>query len=132
MLNKNGWGLREMLVLSGILILFLLIAVYYIYTMYDALEMEVSVKYYYDLEEKLENQARVYLSDYYDEVLTSDYVTITRSTLNAYDLDVNLFDNNGDACSGYVKANKSRGITNVDAYIKCKNYTTAGYEDWRE
>ena len=33
-LNKNGWGLVEMLVLSGILLLFLLIAVYFIHKLY--------------------------------------------------------------------------------------------------
>ncbi len=132
MLNKNGWGLREMLVLSGVLGIFLIVAIYYIYTLYDSLDEEVTINYYYDLEEKLENQARVYLDDYYDENLNSDYITITRSVLNTYNLDVNLLDLDGNACSGYVKANKTRGNVNIDAYISCRDYITDGYESWRE
>ena len=31
MVNKNGWGLVEMLILMGILALFLFIAIYFIY-----------------------------------------------------------------------------------------------------
>ena len=132
MLNKNGWGLREMLLLSGVLIIFLIIAIYYIYILYGELDKRVTVDYYEKLEEKLENQAQVYLNDYYDEDLNSDYVTITRSTLRAFDLDISLLDNDGDACSGYVMANKSKAKVNIKAYISCDKYTTDGYESWRE
>ena len=130
-LNKHGWGLREMLVLSGILILFLIVAIYYIYSLYNGISEEVSLSHYYGLEDKLENQAIIYINDYYDSNLTSDYITISRSVLRAYDLDISLFDNYGDACSGYVVANKSKGIINTQGYIKCKNYMTEGYEEWR-
>lgn len=34
MRKKNGWGLGTMLSLLGILVVFLLIAIYYIYTLY--------------------------------------------------------------------------------------------------
>lgn len=40
-LNKNGWSLNEMLLLSGILIIFLLVAVFYISSMYNNFDMEV-------------------------------------------------------------------------------------------
>ena len=42
MLNKHGWGLKEMLVLSGILVLFLIIAIYYIFSLYQELYLEVT------------------------------------------------------------------------------------------
>ena len=93
MLNKHGWGIREMLLLSGILLLFLVIAIYYIYTLYHDLNLEVTSNYYHDLENDLENNAKVYLSDYYDGVLNSEGITITRSILRTYGLDVNLVDN---------------------------------------
>lgn len=131
MLNKNGWGLREMLVLSGVLILFLIIAIYYIYTLYQELGIEMTSSYYYGLESDLENSAEVYLQDYYDGTLDSDGLTITRSVLRSYDLDVSLVDANGNACSGYVIAKKTRGENSIDAYISCPNYTTEGYEQWR-
>lgn len=129
--DKRGWGLKEMLILSGILALFLIIAIYYIYTLYQSLDLEVTQNYYHDLEDKLEYNAHVYLEDYYDKNLDSTGVTITRSILRAYDLDVNLKDNKGKACSGYVIAKKTHGEEIINAYISCPNYMTDGYEDWR-
>ncbi len=131
MLNKHGWGLKEMLVLSGILLLFLIIAIFYISSLYQELDLETTSKYYHDLERELENSASVYLNDYYDGDLSSDEITITRSTLRAYDLDVDLQDQNGHVCSGYVIASKTHGEESIDAYISCPNYTTDGYESWR-
>lgn len=127
LLNKHGWGLREMLILSGLLIIFLFIAIYYIYSLYNNFNKEVSYNYYYDLEEKLEEKALIYLSDYYDGILTSDNMVITRNALSLYDLDIALLDRNSNTCDGYVVANKSRGIINKKAYIKCKKYETEGY-----
>ncbi len=37
-LNKNGWGYRMMGFLMAILVLFLLIAIYYIYNYYDRMK----------------------------------------------------------------------------------------------
>lgn len=131
MLNKHGWGLKEMLVLSGILLLFLIIAIYYISTLYQDLDLEATSDYYYDLEQDLENSVSVYLRDYYDGNLGADEITITRSTLRAYDLDVDLEDQNHHVCSGYAVASKTHGVETIEAYISCPNYTTNGYESWR-
>ena len=131
MLNKHGWGLKEMLVLSGILILFLIIAIYYIFSLYQGLGLEVTDHYYTDLEERLENNARVYLDDSLEEAEESEGVTITRTVLRSYDLDVLLEDSHGNSCSGYVIARKTHGEEYIDAYISCDDYTTEGYEDWR-
>ena len=131
MLNKHGWGLKEMLVLSGILILFLFVAIYYIYTLYQEMGREVTTTYYHDLENDLEDSAQVYVEDYYDGSLNSDGITITRSTLRSYDLDVTLRDKDGHVCSGYVIASRTHGEDIYEAYISCPDYTTDGYEDWR-
>jgi len=130
-LNKHGWGLREMLVLSGILIIFLIIAIYYIYLLYNNVGEEYTIDYYTNLEDKLEHQSLIYLNDYYEANLTSDYIIISRSILRNYDLDIPLNDPYGDACSGYVTVNKSKGIINTKGYIKCNNYVTDGYEEWK-
>ena len=131
MFNKHGWGLKEMLVLSGILMLFLVIAIYYIYTLYQEMGREVTTAYYHGLENDLSESARVYVEDYYDGNLNSDGITITRSILRAYDLDVALRDNDGNVCSGYVIASRTQGEDFYQAYISCPNYSTDGYEDWR-
>ena len=131
-LNKNGWSLNEMLLLSGILIIFLLVAVFYISSMYNNFDMEVKKTDYSVLESNLEKQTLIYLNDYYDEMLTSEEITISRSVLRSYNLDVVLEDNKGDSCSGYVIANKTHGKVYNKAYIKCNGYMTEGYEEWRK
>lgn len=43
-LNNKGWGLKQMLVLSGILIFFFCIAIYFIYVLYNSLAEELAIK----------------------------------------------------------------------------------------
>ena len=131
LLNKNGWSLKEMLLLTGILALFLLVAIYYIASLYSNFESEVKGTNYALLEENLEKQALIYLNDYYDELLTNEDITITRNVLRSYNLDIVLQDNNGKSCSGYVMAHKTHGKVYVKSYIKCDKYVTSGYEEWR-
>lgn len=121
-----------MLVLSGILILFLIVAIYYIVSLYNNFGEEVKTTNYSQLEKNLEEKALIYLNDYYDEILTSEDVTITRSVLRSYNLDIILQDNDGKACSGYVMAHKTHGKIYTKSYIKCNNYMTEGYEEWRK
>lgn len=132
MLNKRGWGLKEMILLSGILVIFLVIAIYYVVSLYHGIGEEVTNSSYYELEERLENQAKIYLSDYYNIPLTSEKITISRAILRSYNLDVSLIDSLGNACSGYVVAYKTMGVTTVNGYIKCNDYQTVGYEEGME
>ena len=128
MLNKHGWSLREMLILSGILVVFLFIAVYYIFTMYRDLDLEIGNNHYSNLEEKLEENAIVYLEDYYEGDLNSEGLKITRGMLRSYDLDVELRDKDGHVCAGYVMARRTHGEDDIKAYISCSDYTTEGFE----
>ena len=128
MLNKHGWSLREMLILSGILIVFLFIAVYYIFTMYRDLDLEIGNNHYSNLEEKLEENAIVYLEDYYEGDLNSEGLKITRGMLRSCDLDVELRDKDGHVCAGYVVARRTHGEDDIKAYISCPDYTTEGFE----
>ena len=129
MLNKHGWSLREMLILSGILIVFLFIAVYYIFTMYKDLDLNITNNYYGNLESRLEENATVYLEDYYEGDLSSEEIKITRGMLRSYDLDVELRDQDGHVCAGYVVARRTHGEDDIKAYISCPDYTTEGFED---
>ena len=126
--NKHGWSLREMLILSGILIVFLFIAVYYIFTMYRDLDLEIGNNHYSNLEEKLEENAIVYLEDYYEGDLNSEGLKITRGMLRSCDLDVELRDKDGHVCAGYVMARRTHGEDDIKAYISCSDYTTEGFE----
>ena len=128
-LNKNGWGLREMIFFSSILFIFLFIAIYYISRMYDTVNQNLSATNYIELEKKLEDQTLIYLDKYYDGYLTSDNMIINESILKSYNLNVDLRDNKGKICTGYVIANKTHGIIHKKAYIKCPKYQTEGYTE---
>lgn len=127
MLNKNGWGLKEMIVVSGVLIFFLVLAIYNIYTINTYFKKQE----YYNLENRLLEQSLVYLDNYYDDILTSEGIIVSNNLLKKYDLDIPLVDKTGSPCDGYVKITKSHGKVNKTAYITCNKYSTMGYEDWR-
>lgn len=120
-LSKNGWGLKEMIIVSGILILFLGLAIYNIYT----IKTYFNNREYYSLENMLLEQSEIYLSSY-NNLLTNEGIIVSNT-----DLDITLKDNGGNFCKGYVKITKSRGIINKTPYISCDKYETLGYEDWR-
>ena len=52
-LNNRGWGLKEMLLLSSILIFFFCVAIYFIYILYDSIDKDVRSNNAY-VEEKIE------------------------------------------------------------------------------
>lgn len=115
-LNKKGWGYTEFLIISAILLILLLIASYYIYSLYNALNGS-SVNIYDNLETKLVTAAMEYDMDYdFNDIITS------KKLINKKYLD-GMYDNNGDSCTGYVKKEKK----NLKAYIDCKYYQTSGY-----
>ena len=45
-LNNNGWGYRMMALLMGILVFFLLVAIYYIYNYYDDITKSINTNNY--------------------------------------------------------------------------------------
>ncbi len=126
-LNKNGWGLKEMVVISGILILFLVLAIYNIYQ----IDTYFKDREYIILENKLLEKSLVYLNNYYDDTLNSEGIIVSNELLKKYDLDIPLVDISGNPCKGYVKITKSHGEVNKTPYITCNKYKTVGYEDWR-
>lgn len=129
--NKQGFGLRDMLIYSGVIVVFFFVAIYFIVSMYHEFSVEVTVDNYQKLEKQLEENALIYINDYYEGDLYSDGMIINRSLLRAHDLDVALIDRTNHACSGYVYANKTHGKINTKAYIKCNSYMTDGYEEWK-
>lgn len=131
-MKLNSWGYMQMFILSSVIIFFLLVVVYNVNVFRSHFNNDdISVSYYRDLEERLENQTLTYIDKYYEDVLTSEQIVITNDMLGVYDLDVSLFDKNSNNCNGYALASKTRGLVSVDAYISCKKYETLGYQDWR-
>ena len=123
--NNHGWGLKEMLFFSAIILFFVILAVVLINNMYEGLTSDapsettkVKEKSYQDIEQILRNAAKKYIIKtkdtsnliISDELLSDQYITIE-------DLSIK-----GDTCSGYVIKDE-----NYATYITCDNYETQGY-----
>lgn len=112
-LNKKGWGLNTLLIIGSCLLIFLLIAAYYIYALYSSLGIS-NGNIYKELEARLELAAENYDSK----------ENISLEKLRELGYIKELKDNNNDDCNGYVIYNKKE----YKAYIDCKYYTTKGYD----
>ncbi len=129
-LNRHGWGLQEMILLSSILLAFLLIAFFMISRLYDNLSGIETTKEkesytYEDVIDTLEEAALRYYDEYYEKgeevVITSDRLRkhgyVSLSELKPKD--------EKSACSGYVEVKNKE----AKAYIRCSNYESNGYEE---
>lgn len=130
-LNKHGWGMKEMIVFSSVLLLFLLIAVFYILRLYNGIGRNNTYKNsssesysYTEIEDKLLNAGINYYQEYYEEGMD---VRITTSMLKkhgylkASDLKEK---NEKKECTGYVLVENME----VFSFIQCPNYETIGFE----
>lgn len=117
-LNNRGFGLKEMIILSSILFIILLIMAYYILVLYHNLEKE-SVSQYTDLESQIKSAAIKYVNNYEHGSM------VTLKELKEVDYIDVFSDSNDDSCSGYVIVSDGA----YTPYIKCKSYTTKGYND---
>lgn len=116
-LNKNGWELKEMALLVGILVLFLIVVGYLIYTFYGTLATREGTVYI-SLENKIAYAAKDYINDGHK---SKSIITLRELKSEGYIL---VFtDNNDNACDGYVEYED--GV--YTPYIKCENFTTRGY-----
>lgn len=130
-MKLNSWGYMQMFILSSVIVFFLLVVVYNVSVFNDNFNKNVTINYYYGLEERFEKQSLAYINDYYEDILTNEDIVITNDMLDVYGLSIALYDKNNNDCAGYVLASKTRGIVSADAYISCKKYETLGYQNWR-
>ena len=137
MLNKNGWGFRSYIIGSSILLLFLLIITFHIISLYNGFantEGEALDSFYYqNLEGIMDDASLEYIDRFSNRDIKTGVVTISTSKL----IDNGLLDKedlkvSGDKCKGYsiVKRNEENVLVS-ESFIKCRNYTTSGYQSWR-
>lgn len=144
-LDNRGWGLREMLIYSSILLLFLLIASFRMSALYNDInstkdEPETFVeeknssekgfydlKYYYDYEDKMIQATRDYLKKYEYNVEVQT-LKIDLSTLIDLDLIDKLYDKDSNVrCEGYVMVTFESDKEAIKPYLMCGDYVTKGY-----
>lgn len=131
-LNNRGWSLKEMILLSSILMAFLLVAIFMIIRLYSGLnkrgltDTPVVRKYNYgEVEQNVLEAGMDYYNEYYNG---EDGIKITVSKLRRKGLITSnelRAENEKKSCDGYVEF-----LNNISkAYIKCDNYITNGYEE---
>ncbi len=133
-LNNKGWGLKEMILLSCVILVAVFVAAIMINNLYKDLDMNINGnntsntsnssqnkdEKYATIERNLLGAARKYareneLED--EEIIDSDtlidegYLTLSKMT------------NEDDTCEGYVTKQNS----SYKAYISCESYETKGY-----
>ncbi len=128
-LNQHGWGVREMILLSAILLAFLLVTVFMVSRLYQGVtadEKDSGSDYSYrEVEENLLDAGISYYEDYYsdeEQVIVTSSTLIRHQYLHSRDLKAK---GESHSCSGYVKFLDGKG----KAYITCSDYETSGYED---
>ena len=149
-LNNGGWGYREMIIYSCIIIFALVFVAISISSFYDdvvtpnesithnnnVVEEEkedekpiVTDTDYYALQElKLMNATLDYVNTYsYD--LTNDILKVSIDTLVSFNFMSEIYDQTGTSkCSGYSNVYiTDKGSYEIRPYISCSNYVTSGY-----
>jgi len=111
-----------MILMSGILLLFLMVAAYNIYALYKDLDSDDAV-IYANLESKLQLAALNYIND---NDLEDEKIIVSLSDLRPYISDFE--DDKKRACNGYVI------YENYDysSYISCPEYTSSNYNKIHE
>lgn len=145
--NRHGWGLAEMLILSAVILIFLGIAIYFIFRLYSALGKDPGVvdpildgpsgvssystyTSYADMEKKLEDAAKKYAQNHYANGIGSDTLMVNVRNLENEGLADKVLDvTDGNICEGYVTIQMRNDNLLTKAYIACSHYKSSGYQD---
>lgn len=156
-LNNNGWGYRDMIIYSSIILIALIIVAVSISSFYDDLSNSINnntykpntnvvqsednggenstnqtpstnTNYYVWLESQLKSATLDYLNTYsYD--LTDNIMNVSLETLVSFGFIEQLYDQSGNnVCSGYSNVFiTTDGLYEIKPFINCSNYVTSGY-----
>lgn len=137
--NNHGWGLRQMILCSAIIVIALLFVVFYSSRLMDGLgdvfhDSIIEDITYASIEESISTAALTYADTYYENEIGSGTITVTTTNLIQYDLleQTDLITSSNDTCQGYVLLRKDEdNDLNAEPYIQCTSYETNNYQSWR-
>lgn len=123
-MNNQGWGLREMIILSAIILFFVILESILISNLYSKLEMPETNKpssslTYTQIEENLKQASKQYYKKYKTDI---GNIILSEDLIKSGYLKKNKLSTSNDTCEGYV-------IIDEDfmPFITCANYETEGY-----
>lgn len=129
--NNHGWSLKEMIVLSAILIMALMVATFHVMRFSKGVKDNTLTNNYIALENQVTAATESYLQEYYGEI-TSSLVISTDNLISYGFLSSDSFSNSNDSCKGYALVNGyNQEEYSINSYIKCNQYETENYEIWR-
>ena len=138
-LNNKGWGLPELLIGIGIIIVFLLIAVFYSLRLNRMLQgnfpnssnvkEEINEDYYTLKVSDIMDAAYKYINNENVVLERGENTRISLSTLISKGYIGKIYDyKTNNACIGYAIATLDASkITDIKGYLKCDNYVSKGY-----
>lgn len=115
--------MRKMLVCWVILIVSAVSTLTYIGLRYENMTKEYQI-----LEVDLVEAADIYIKINDIKLSTSEEFTIKTEELLEQNI-IKTMDVGEDTCEGYINVKKNISKINYKAYIKCREYTTADYEE---
>lgn len=140
-LNNNGWGLVTFLIFILIFIFCLIFSAigfrylglldedwHFVDFSEIARVKEETENRYKILEERMTNATKKYINDFYNNDLGIDTLNIKVSTLKDNGYIDNFTDSKDRECTGYTSVFKENAAIQYVPYLKCKRYTTKGYE----
>lgn len=131
-LNNHGWSLKEMIIYCGIMLAFLLVAIFFIIRLYSGLnssgvtDKSPIVSYSYSEIEAFVLEAGLdYYNEYYDKAENTVITTAKLKKHGYLSSDKLKAEGETKSCSGYVEVIEG----SAQSYIKCGAYMTMGYEE---
>ena len=144
-LNKNGWGLGTFIAFIVIFIICLIISAVGLRQigLLDEDWQFINIKdfnsgirtafNYTDLETKATMAARDYIEKEYNNTLGYDTLSVKIKTMIETGYLTEFKDGKDRDCTGYVSVYKTDAGDKVfTPYIKCKRYTSSGYEERKD
>lgn len=152
-LNNHGWGMRDMIIYTCILLLFLLFVAYSVKALYEVIDTSknndsnqqdvyqppvadekeeepliVDLEYYNNIENSLKEATLEYLKTYPTD-LSNDILKVSSGTLINLKFIDKIYDQTGSStCTGYSNVYQDiDGDYVINSYISCVNYITEGY-----
>ncbi len=119
--NNHGWGLKEMLFLSALLLFFVLLVAFSISQFYQDLEGGISSSS--NSYEAIESRLKVAAKKYHQEGKNEESLILSDTLLSEGYLSLNDLTYQDDICEGYVIV-KEKEYT---PFIHCAYYESEGY-----
>ena len=142
-LNNNGWGLSDMIICSAILIIALFFVVFYAFqfkkenttepikqTNNQNIQETIT---YPSIENKIREATLTYIQKYYAGIISGTIIIPTSNLIYNHLLEEDdLITSDKDSCDGYALVLKNENQDyEIEAYIKCNNYKTNEFQEWR-